>query len=70
MKHVLTTDSKFIAAVTAEPLFFSTAHVDVEIIITVCAGFAKGIFFLLSLDSQQALLPSTGFLWEHRTLVR
>ena len=71
MKHVLTTtDSKVIAAVMAEPLFFSTAHVDVEIIITVCAGFAKGIFFLLSLDSQQALLPSTGFLWEHRTLVR
>ena len=49
MKHVLTTtDSKVIAAVMAEPLFFSTAHCYVEINITVCAGFAKGFFFLFS----------------------
>ena len=35
MKHVLTTtDSKVIAAVMAEPLFFSTAHCYVEINIT------------------------------------
>ena len=64
------TDSKVIAAVVAEPFLFSTAHSYVEITITVCASFAKGFFFLLSLNSQPALLPSTGFLWEHRTLVR
>ena len=55
------TDSKVIAAVVAEPFLFSTAHSYVEITITVCASFAKGFFFLNSLNSQPALFPSTGF---------
>ena len=49
MKHVLTTtDSKVIAAVMAEPLFFSTAHCYVEINITSHHGvcrFCQGLLF-------------------------
>ena len=59
MREPSAADSQVITAVLTELFFFSTAHGNVEIYITVCTCFVKSFFCPLSLPSQLALSPAT-----------
>ena len=68
MRDPSAADSQVITAVLTELFFFSTAHGNVEINITVCTCFVESFFYPLSLLSQLALSPAARV--EGRALVR
>ena len=71
IKHVLTTaDSKVISSSHGRAPFLQHSTLLCRDQHHSVCRFCQGLLFPSLAQFQPALLPSTGFLWEHRTLVR